>query len=696
MTVIRSAALAVLVLAGAAHAQVRTDGTLGPKTSLSGPAYSVTESLGRRVGANLFHSFTTFNIATGQSAVFSGTPGTANVISRVTGGAPSSIDGTLRSSIAGANFYFINPSGLVFGPNARLDVGGSFHASTAGYLKLGADGRFDAVNTGASRLTVDAPSAFGFYGAPAAITVDRSILVTPAGATLSLVGGKLMLKGFGIDAGVPAVLAQGGKVYLAAIGSAGEVTLKSNGISASSAAFAPIVLDRALVVNERTNAAPGPIFIRGGQLSMNDAAVSARNNAPGAGAGIDIQLTGDLSMRERSVIRSSGIRGGDAGDTRIRAANVSLSGFETIIESSSIDRQLGLGGNAGAIDIEASGAITLSDRAEITSLNFFGAGAGEMHLRARSLALSGNAVINASTYGNGAAGKLVIDVEDLTMRSGGHLLAGSLFDSSLALNAGPGGDVVVNASGAVDIAGSGSGIFTVTNTFGRGGSITIRAGSVRVADNGRISSASIDSENFGINLGDAGSIDITASSTVGLESGGAITTEALTAGGGIITLRVQDVLSLVDSSITTSVGDGAGNGGDINIDPVFVVLINGKIIAQAVGGNGGDITIVTDFLLADPSSLISASSRFGLSGKVVITAPELDVASRLNVLSAAYIDPASRLRESCAARAGAGNSFVGTGRGGLPASPQSAAFAAYGSFAPLAALPEPGARSCPS
>jgi large exoprotein involved in heme utilization and adhesion len=157
------------------------------------------------------------------------------------------------------------------------------------------------------------------------------------------------------------------------------------------------------------------------------------------------------------------------------------------------------------------------------------------------------------------------------------------------------------------------------------------------------------------------------------------------------------VLSLADSSITTSVANGAGNGGDINIDPVFVVLNNSQIIARAVGGNGGDITIVTQFLISDEASVIDASSRFGLSGQVVVTAPEVDVSSRLATLSSAYVDPASRLRESCATRAGAGNSFVGVGRGGLPSSPQSAAFAAYGGFAPLAvALPAGGARSCPS
>ena len=53
------------------------------------------------------------------------------MISKVTGGARSDIDGTIRSTIPGADFYFINPPGILFGPNASLDLQGSFHVSTA-------------------------------------------------------------------------------------------------------------------------------------------------------------------------------------------------------------------------------------------------------------------------------------------------------------------------------------------------------------------------------------------------------------------------------------------------------------------------------------------------------------------------------------------------------------------------------------
>ena len=107
-----------LALCPAASAQVALDGTLGRAGALAGPDFAVTADLGRQVGANLFHSFSQFGLAQGQSATFSGPAGIANILSRVTGGGGSEIDGTLRSTIPGADFYFFNPAGVAFGPNA--------------------------------------------------------------------------------------------------------------------------------------------------------------------------------------------------------------------------------------------------------------------------------------------------------------------------------------------------------------------------------------------------------------------------------------------------------------------------------------------------------------------------------------------------------------------------------------------------
>ena len=153
-------------------AEVATDGTLGPQKTLNGPIFAISDNLGQTVGPNLFHSFAAFNIASDEAAVFTGPAQISNIIGRVTGGNLSSIDGLLKSEIAGADVYLINPAGVVFGPNASLNVGGSLHVSTADFLRLGDDGIFYAEISEDSVLTVDSPSAFGFLSeSPAGISV---------------------------------------------------------------------------------------------------------------------------------------------------------------------------------------------------------------------------------------------------------------------------------------------------------------------------------------------------------------------------------------------------------------------------------------------------------------------------------------------------------------------------------------------
>ncbi len=156
-----------------ASAQMETDGTMGAAQVLAGPNFGIGAALGTQAGANLFHSFRHFNINTGESATFSGPASIDNVISRVTGGSLSNIDGLLSSTIPGADVFLINPSGILFGPNASLDVDGSFHASTANQILFPDGGVFDATNPGATVLSVAEPSAFGFLDSnPGSTTGD--------------------------------------------------------------------------------------------------------------------------------------------------------------------------------------------------------------------------------------------------------------------------------------------------------------------------------------------------------------------------------------------------------------------------------------------------------------------------------------------------------------------------------------------
>jgi filamentous hemagglutinin family protein len=187
-----SGVILLRALLAVGQAQITLDGSLGPRGSLAGSHYRIGAELGQTRGGNLFHSFGEFNVPTGSSATFSGPNTIANILSRVTGGQPSSIDGVLRSEITGANLYLLNPSGVLFGPNASLAVSGSFHVSTADFLRS-ADRATFAANLGQeSVLSVHPPMAFGFLGSqPGVITLQGNTLAVPGGGqTVSLVGPK--------------------------------------------------------------------------------------------------------------------------------------------------------------------------------------------------------------------------------------------------------------------------------------------------------------------------------------------------------------------------------------------------------------------------------------------------------------------------------------------------------------------------
>jgi filamentous hemagglutinin family protein len=214
--------VALLVAAGPVQAQIVTDGSVGPKVSLRGGEIKIGADLGSRRGDNLFHSFEKFGIATGQTATFTGPGDIKNVISRVTGGEVSSIDGKLASKVGQADLYFLNPAGVMFGPNATLDVPGSFHVSTAHELRFADGAHFSALDKAGSGLTVAAPEAFGFLEKPPGrIAVEQGQLYLQPGKMMSLVGGDLTIDG-GKTGGVGV---QDGKIHLASATGPGAVRI---------------------------------------------------------------------------------------------------------------------------------------------------------------------------------------------------------------------------------------------------------------------------------------------------------------------------------------------------------------------------------------------------------------------------------------------------------------------------------------
>lgn len=718
--------LAALTLAAAAHAEVVTDGTTGGagKVSLRGPDYDIRPEYGDLAGRNLFHSFSQFNIDTGESAVFSGPSSVLNIISRVTGGDFSTIDGLLRSAVPGADLYLLNPAGILFGPNASLDVGGAFHGSTADYLRMGESERFYSVPLAGENFSSAPPSAFGFLASSVSpITIDGSSIES-LGNTVSLVGGNLTIENSA------QITIGGGRLDMAAVASQGEVVPGPEGLDVSSFdAMADITISGNLQNRPSgISMSTGSIFIRGGRFVVDNSEIIA--DAPYTvgeqpestfdiqadqveiknGALLSTDTFGrvdgaDLNIQARDTVDVSGAvlrvgsfgvkASGDAGELNVTAREITL-GDGTLIQSESREKSTG---NAGNVTLQAGETVTLSD----TQINTFTTGtgnAGNVSVTADAVRLDTGADIRAFTRGSGDAGTVSIDAGrsivltgDATVRteteSAGRaglieLAADEVFfektatvsSSSLASGRRITGED--GAAGTIRVAANSRAVLkddavikTETQGSGTAGDIYVLAGQFEADGRGALSSNSIAE----LRGGDAGTITVTADDIAQLTGGATLSTDAVSGGGGKISVSAGTGVYLLDSEISTSVNMGEGDGGDIRIGdtenatvPKYVVLNRSAILANADEGDGGAIFIATENYLQSADSVVEATSQRGNEGSINITAPNVELIGGLTVLPSNFLDAGRWVKNPCTVQPAARMSrFVHReGRDGLP------------------------------
>jgi filamentous hemagglutinin family protein len=603
-----------------AASNITSDGTMGTTVSQAGSIYNING--GTIKGTNQFHSFGLFSVGTGDTASFNGPPVVSNIIGRVTGGQQSSIDGVLKSTIPGANLYLLNPAGVLFGANASLDVSGSFHVSTADYLKLSDGGMFYANPIKSSVLTTAPPAAFGFLGdTVAGISIQDSALTVPPGKTLSVAGGDL-----DITSNTAGYLwAPSGQINLVSVASPGEVNL-SDLNTISFAKLGNITISQPAqglgisVEGSNFNADPaGNIVIRGGKLLFtNETWFGARGNPGGTvniiaddlhmdnsdmstatrgpinhpGTGVDINLTGQMLLTNGSEIASSNYGTGRGGDLRITAGSIQLGDDDP---TKSEDVNIGYYGDIGS--------------------RAFGAGrGGDVYVTANDLTVKNGFFINtAAVYpGTGDAGNVTVRAGTLNLLDRGSI-------SSNGFWAGKGGvvdvaanDILISGKNAPDVPNSQAltGLGAQTGFGSKGGLLRVKADNLQILDGGSISTILY-------SIGPGADIDITAKSI--LISGVFIDNR----------LSPPNVHASIDARLVDSFA--SGTGGNIHVVADSLQITNGGFIASGLysgaPGNAGNITVKTSSLEVSERGGIFASSFNGTgnAGRLDITARDVRI-----------------------------------------------------------------------
>ena len=355
-----------------ATAQVTPDGTTSTTVDVDGSDFTIQE--GERAGGNLFHSFSDFSVPTDGSAFFNNAVDIVNIFSRVTGGNISNIDGLLRAN-GSANLFLLNPAGIIFGENARLDIGGSFFGTTADSF-LFEDGEFSATDLdNPPLLTINAPIGLNFRDNPGDITVrgdgqgtrttsdlidTEEALRVNSNQTFALVGGNLNLEGATIKTA-------GGRIELGSVEGNERVSLTQidEGFSLVYEGvqnFRDIQLSQTATI-DASGEGGGNIRVQGRNITLTDGSrIEASTLGTLAGGNLDIiaSETVELSGFNSSLIDTSlasqvySDASGTGGNITIDTKNLN------IVDGASVFGGTFGAGNAGNITFNVSESINIS------------------------------------------------------------------------------------------------------------------------------------------------------------------------------------------------------------------------------------------------------------------------------------------------------------------------------------------------
>jgi filamentous hemagglutinin family protein len=631
------------------QAQIVGDTTLPVNSLVTPNGNTFAIDGGTTTGSNLFHSFSQFSLPTGSEAFFNNALDIQNIISRVTGGSISNIDGLIRAN-GSANLFLFNPNGIIFGPNAALNIGGSFLGTTASSIHFADGTTFSATNPQTPPLlTVSVPVGLGFGNNPGAIRLqgtgssisyrdplfspiigagsNSTGLRVPPGKTLALVGGDIALEGGNLTA-------PNGRIELGSV-AAGLVsltptpqgfTLGYQGVSS----FRDIQLSQRSAV-DASGLGGGSIQVQGANVTLTDGSIILiqnqdqsqqpdPQNTPTGSISVNASESLNVSGTTADASITSGLFNQSVGTRNIGDIQISTQRL-VLQDGGSIQNRTFSAGSGGNVSVEASESVQVIGSSPLSPAAF--------------------SQITASTLSSGNAGNTTVSTRQLTVLDGGAVV-------SSTIGSGSGGTVEINAAESVEVIGAQplllapSLVESTTLGNGNAGNTIVNTGRLVVRNGGRVDSSTLAS-------GAAGSVLVNASESVDVSGRfpGSINPSLIISSANIVDPILQQLVGLppvprgesgsvrintprlrvTDEAQITVRNDGMGSAGRLIINARSIFLDNKGALTAVSGASGereneASITLnVRDSLRLRRNSLISAEARGEqIGGNIIINA----------------------------------------------------------------------------